>query len=91
MEQGSSSVQITAFSPLFAVPLVTVFAGVGRSWRATTRSGQNTKGIALKRNLLPVVVSMSVFYNRLDYGTPTKQLLARTTCEKYVQFGGVFT
>ena len=64
---GSSSVQVTIFSLLFIVPLVTGFAAVWAFMAGFYQVKTNTKGIAVKRHLLPVAIARSMFYNRLNH------------------------
>ncbi|CAZ80440.1 unnamed protein product [Tuber melanosporum] len=63
---GSSTVQIIIFALLFAVPVLSGFVAVWTFVAGFYQVKTNTKGIAIKRNILPIALAKSMFYSRLN-------------------------
>jgi len=63
---GSTVVQIAIFALLFAVPVLTGFVAVWTFVAGFYQVKTNTKGMAIKRSILPIVFAKSMFYDRLN-------------------------
>jgi len=63
---GSTAVQIAIFTLLFTIPVLTGFFAVWSFMAGFYQVKTNTKGIAIKRSILPIAFAKSMFYNRLN-------------------------